>query len=229
MKPSLLLIHGALGSKVQLEHLRELLSSSFEVYAFNLPGHGGEALPETYAIDHFVEATDQFIQTLGLVRPGIFGYSMGGYIAMKLALDQPDLVGPIVTLGTKFQWDPESAAKEVRMMNPDIIEQKIPAFAATLRERHAPADWKTIMRLTGEMMTRMGNGEAMTGEDFKAITTRTLICIGSDDHMVTREESLKTADWLPQGTCQIIEGFRHPLESIDQEKMTEIIKVFIKR
>lgn len=229
MKTSLLLIHGALGSKVQLEHLKELLSSSFEVYSFNLPGHGGEPLPDTYTIDHFAEATYQFIQAHDLACPGIFGYSMGGYIALKLALDHPDCVGSIVTLGTKFQWDPESAAKEVRMMNPDIIEQKIPAFAATLRERHAPADWKTIMRLTGEMMTRMGSGEALTAMDFKAITKRTLVCIGSDDHMVTREESLKTADWLPQGTSQIIEGFRHPLESIDQEKMAVIIKDFMER
>ena len=47
------------------------------------------------------------------------GHSMGGYVALKLALKRPELVDRIITLGTKFNWTPEVAAKEVKMLNPD--------------------------------------------------------------------------------------------------------------
>jgi pimeloyl-ACP methyl ester carboxylesterase len=147
---------------------------------------------------------------------------MGGYVALKLAHDYPERVEKIITLGTKFHWNPEAAAKEVKMMNPEIIEQKIPQFAATLRERHQPGDWKKIMTLTGEMMTLLGAGRAMTAEDFKQILTPSLICIGTEDHMVTREESAHVADYLKNGQLKIIDGFKHPFETVDLEILSSI-------
>ena len=54
---------------------------------------------------------------------------MGGYVALQLANKHPKYVQKIITLGTKFAWDKETAAKEVKMLNPEKIEEKIPAFA----------------------------------------------------------------------------------------------------
>lgn len=225
-KPSLLILHGALGSKAQLQGLADSLSGVFDVFVFDLPGHGGTAVPDVFSISDFASFTLSWMNDSRLNRPYIFGYSMGGYIALKLALDHPDGVSRIITLGTKFLWNPESAEKEVRMMNPDLIAQKLPDFAASLRDRHHPQDWKRIMRTTGDMMLRMGQGEALRDEDFKRISIPVKVCIGTEDHMVTLEESRHTAALLPHGRLEVIEGFRHPIERIDIARMTSICRDF---
>lgn len=226
MKQNLLLLHGALGSKEQFAELKELLSDKFNVFDLNFSGHGGLVVPESFNIDLFVEDTLDFMGRHGLRPVDMFGYSMGGYVALQMAHDFPERVGRIMTLGTKFHWTPESAAKEVRMMNPEVIAHKIPAFADSLAERHAPQDWKRIMNLTAEMMTGLGDGSAMKEEDFQAISNETLVSIGTEDHMVTRDESALVAKLLKHGTLRIIDGFKHPLEAVDKSILAGIMREF---
>lgn len=223
MKEKLILLHGALGSKEQLVALGEHLSRQYDVYSFNFSGHGGDTTVEPYSIDLFVQDTIDFMQLEDVEKAHFFGYSMGGYVALRLAHDYPGRAQKIITLGTKFKWDPESAAKEVRMMNPEIIEQKIPAFAATLAARHQPGDWKSIMARTGEMMTALGDGAAMISSHFRSIEHEVLICIGTDDHMVSITESETTSGQLPHGHLKVIEGFRHPLEAVDISTLSSVI------
>ena len=227
MKEKLVLLHGALGSQDQMKELKELLSNDFDVYHFNFAGHGGRAIHATFSIDLFVQNALEFMQANDLQTSHFFGYSMGGYVALKLAHDVPGKAMKIVTLGTKFNWTPESAAKEVRMMNPEVIEQKVPAFAASLRERHQPEDWKEIMSLTAEMMTALGNGDAMTPEEFTSIENDVLVCLGTEDNMVKREESTEVAGYLKNGELKIIEGFKHPIEAVDKHTLADICKAFL--
>jgi pimeloyl-ACP methyl ester carboxylesterase len=223
MKQNLILLHGALGSSAQFQILSEQLKDQFTIHTFNFSGHGGKEIPDDFSISLFVNDTIDFMNAHQLAKAAIFGYSMGGYVALKLALLHPDRVERIMTLGTKFLWNPEAAAKEVRMMNPDIIGQKLPQFAATLAERHAPADWKTIMRKTAAMMTLLGDGLAMTTGDFNRIGHDVLVSIGSDDHMVSINESRDTANALPRGQLKILDGFKHPLEAVDQGTLARLI------
>jgi pimeloyl-ACP methyl ester carboxylesterase len=218
----LILLHGALGSQAQFDHLNKKLSVSFDVLDFNFAGHGGLPLPESFSIELFVHNTLSFMDERQIASANIFGYSMGGYVALQLAHAYPERVNRIVTLGTKFHWTPESAEKEVRMMNPDIIKNKIPAFAASLAERHHPENWKEIMTRTGKMMTLLGEGAALTQDHFTSIENDVLVCIGSQDHMVTIQESERTAHHLKNGRLKIIEGFKHPLEAIDQNVLADI-------
>lgn len=228
MKENLILLHGALGSQAQLVELKEILEGEFNVHLLDFSGHGGPSYEGAFSIDLFVEDTLQYMDRHLLAMAHIFGYSMGGYVALKLALDHPEMVGKIITLGTKYKWDPESAAKEVRMMNPEVIEQKIPAFAASLAARHQPADWKHIMKRTAEMMTELGSGQAMTAQDFGAIENEVLVCIGTDDHMVSIAESEMTAQQLKNGHLKIVEGFKHPLETVDKNILASICMDFFK-
>jgi pimeloyl-ACP methyl ester carboxylesterase len=227
MKETLILLHGAVGSKSQFDELRAILSSQFDVHAFNFSGHGGDSAIETYSIDLFVQNTLNFMQVHQLESAHFFGYSMGGYVALKLAKDYPGRAQKIITLGTKFKWDPESAAKDVRMMNPDIIEQKIPGYAAMLAVRHHPGDWKSIMSRTAEMMTALGAGLAMTSSDFESIPHQVLISIGAEDHMVSVEESTVVANLLPHGSLRVIEGVKHPLDGIDKSMLSSLIKDYV--
>lgn len=223
MKKPLLLLHGALGSKNQLEPLKNQLASHFEGYAINFEGHGGDTSKSPFSIELFTQNVLDFIGTEKLEQVNIFGYSMGGYVAINLASEHPQLVNQIITLGTKFDWTPESAAREVKMLIPHVIEEKVPHFANKLSETHKPADWKSVVLRTAEMMINLGNRPAVNSEKLKQITHKVIIGIGDKDQMVSFEESILAASHLANGSLHVFEGFQHPIEKVDLDVLCDFL------
>ena len=228
-KANLLLLHGALGTKIQLESLKVKLSGHFHVFSLNFEGHGDRISDKDFSIDLFSENVIGFLKEKGISNTHIFGYSMGGYVALNLALNNPELINRIVTLGTKFNWSPEIAAQEIKMLNPEKIEEKVPAFAKRLEELHAENDWKKMMNKTAKMMIGLGDGQGLTDDGMKSIGHAVLIGIGELDKMVTVEESENAAGLLQNGEMKIIEGFKHPIEQINMSELASALLVFIKR
>ncbi len=226
-KTHLLLLHGALGSQQQLERLKTHLSAHFDVDSLNFEGHGGRAATGEFSIDRFAQNVIDYMTEAGIESAHIFGYSMGGYVGLRLAGLQPELVQSIVTFGTKFNWTPEAAAKETRMLNPDVIAEKVPRFAQHLEATHAPNDWKEVLHHTAQMMVAMGNGERLHDSDLQSVQQPVLIGIGTEDNMVTIAESEQAAQLLPHGQLRTMEGFQHPIERNDAEAMAGIIRDFI--
>jgi len=125
----ILLLHGAIGSKEQLKGLEEILSSSYKVHSINFSGHGGSAFPsDPFSIRSFAEEVTGFLRSNDLHQINIFGYSMGGYIAMYLAKNHPGKIKKAITLATKFSWNKAIAEKEIKMLNAEKIEEKNPFF-----------------------------------------------------------------------------------------------------
>ena len=118
---NLILLHGALGSKTQFSELKTLLDNDFNVITFNFEGHDGRAATQEYSIALFTENTLRILEEHQIDKAGFFGYSMGGYVALNLALKHPGKVDKIMTLGTKFNWTAEAAAKETRMLDPCLL------------------------------------------------------------------------------------------------------------
>jgi pimeloyl-ACP methyl ester carboxylesterase len=226
MKNRIILLHGALGAIEQFDELKSLLSDDYDVYDFNFSGHGGDISSEEFTLDLFVNDTLKYMQNSGIATAHIFGYSMGGYVALKFASLYPDKVEKLITLATKYKWNPEIAQKEIKMLNPDVIEEKVPKFAQALKNRHYPEDWKKVMMKTANFLESLGNNSQLDTESLKNICSEVLVCLGSEDNMVTHEESIEIAELLPKGNFMTIDGFKHPLESVNKIKLAEIIKAF---
>lgn len=227
MNQKILILHGALGSKEQLNPLKNILEKSYEVHTLNFEGHGGRNLGgNIFSIDSFTQNVLDYLEEKGIAQIDIFGYSMGGYVALNLALKKPSRVHRIFTLATKFAWSAESASEEVKMLNPTVIEEKVPAFAATLKERHAPLDWKVHLEKTAAMMLALGNGECLSIEDFKKIKHRVLLTVGSKDRMVSEQETIEIKEALINGEFELLEKVKHPIEQVDLDVLTQKIKSF---
>lgn len=224
---NLLLLHGALGSQSHFDTLKTHLSIHYNVFTLNFEGHGGRTCTREFTIDGFTENVVDFLNENDIEKAHIFGYSMGGYVALHLASLHPERVLRIMTLGTKFDWTPESAGHEAKMLNPDKIQEKIPAFAKQLQERHAPNDWKELLSKTAALMLDLGNGKRLSNDQLSQIENKILISIGSLDNMVSKEESADAADHLPNGEFKIIDQFKHPIEKVDVNQLSEIIIEFI--
>ncbi len=224
---TLLLFHGALGSESQLRPLKEMLKDEYNVHTFNFAGHGGREIPETFSIEMFAEEIVHFCETNKIKTTSIFGYSMGGYVALYLAKQHPQLVESIITLGTKLHWDEAVAAKEVKMMQPDIIEQKIPAFAEQLSERHYPQNWKKVMNKTAAMLAEMGQQNPLQTADYKEINCPVLLMLGDRDKMVTMEETVAAYKLLANAQLAILPNTPHPIEQVDVDMLCFFIRHII--
>jgi pimeloyl-ACP methyl ester carboxylesterase len=224
----LVFLHGAIGSSAQLKALQSKLSHSFTVHLFDFPGHGGKELPGKFSIPVFAESLVEFLKEKQLSSVDIFGYSMGGYVAMHLAKHYPELVNKIATLATKFEWSEDIAAKEVKMLQPDVIEQKIPAFAETLKQRHAPQDWKQVLNRTADMLLQMGKDNPLKLDDYKTIKHQSLIMLGDKDKMVSLEETEAVADALPNAELKILSETPHPIEQVNTTILAELLTSFFK-
>ena len=90
--PTILFLHGFMGSLADWREATAALEGYYRCIAVDLPGHGASTglSPESYAIEGATRALLDLLDGLGVERPVIAGYSMGGRLALYLALRHPD-------------------------------------------------------------------------------------------------------------------------------------------
>ncbi|WP_287938900.1 alpha/beta fold hydrolase [Sphingopyxis sp.] len=99
-KPTLLLVHGFSGDKDNWSFLAPFLTRDYHVVAPDLPGFGeNERNPDlAYDIEAQTARLKAFVDALGLRQPHIAGNSMGGWIALRYALDFPDALASLILI-----------------------------------------------------------------------------------------------------------------------------------
>lgn len=222
----LLLLHGAMGSKKQLDALAKKLENNFTVHTLNFSGHGGNNIPNIFSIELFSDDIFNYLKENNIEQINIFGYSMGGYVALYFAKKNRNRINKIFTLATKFLWTPEIASKEIKMLNPEKIEEKLPEFASTLFERHQPENWKMVLEKTKEMMIELGNNNVLKKEDYSQIENNLLIGIGDKDTMVTIEETIDVYRNLKNASFIVFPNTPHPIEKVDLNRLSNEIKTY---
>lgn len=220
MKPVWVLLHGAIGAEDQLIPLRQQLEKKADVHLLTFSGHGSKSTEDVpFSIELFAQDVFDYLQTHSLTNVNLFGYSMGGYVAMYVAKHHPYLVDKIITLGTKFEWNEAVAAREVNMLDPDKIEQKVPKFASILANRHSQERWKTVLQRTQQLLTDLGKENTLQLSDYSTIHHSTTILWAENDTMVSRDEGQLVASHLPNGRFDVILHSEHPIEKVNLEQL----------
>ncbi len=225
---TLILLHGAIGAADQLKPLAEELTKlQYQVFTFSFSGHGQTPFHSDFGIEQFATELKKFILENDLDRPHVVGYSMGGYVALYLASQQPDLIGKIVTLGTKFRWTREVAEKEVKQLDPETIVQKVPKFADALQMRHGN-DWRQLLQNTASMMRAMGEINPLSDELLMKIENDVLVGLADKDAMVSLDETIHVYKLLRNSHMYMLPNTKHPIESINLNIWLSILNAFLK-
>ncbi len=89
---AVLFLHGFMGSAEDWRGVTAALDDRFRCLAVDLPGHGASLglPPEDYTIEGTTRALIRLLDLLGIERPAVVGYSMGGRLALYLALHHPE-------------------------------------------------------------------------------------------------------------------------------------------
>lgn len=104
--PPVLAVHGLGATKGSFLPTVAALSNRFRVIALDLPGFGDSDKPIGAAYDprFFAAACIDLLDELGLERVHLVGNSLGGRIALEIALRHPDRVNRIALLAPSLAW-----------------------------------------------------------------------------------------------------------------------------
>lgn len=97
--PPLLCVHGLMTSSYSFRYLFERLGDRFDVITFDLPGAGRSDAPDVpYGPEALATLIGELMDALGITGCPVLGNSMGGYLAMWLALQRPEAMSKLVNL-----------------------------------------------------------------------------------------------------------------------------------
>jgi pimeloyl-ACP methyl ester carboxylesterase len=127
--PPLLAIHGLGGAKASFLPTLALMRDAYRVIAVDLPGFGDSVKPLRAAFDapYFAAVMTALLDELGIDRAHVVGNSMGGRIALELALRESDRVDRLVLLSPAMAWlRPRRWAPVVRLLRPELTMVPMP-------------------------------------------------------------------------------------------------------
>jgi pimeloyl-ACP methyl ester carboxylesterase len=134
----LICLHGLGSNKTSFFETVSALSPEHTVHALDLPGFGSSSKPARAAYDarYFARATLSYMDAMGIGRAHLVGNSMGGRVAIELALAHPDRVQALSLLcpALAFRRNRELAPL-VRLLRPELAAIPHPMSAAQVRER----------------------------------------------------------------------------------------------
>lgn len=200
----LILLHGNGESSEYFINQIEHFQSRYRVIALDTRGHGYSPRGEApFTIAQFANDLYDFMQGHGIARAVILGFSDGANIAMKFAMQHPEMVKALILNGGNL--DPSGVKRTAQF--PIEIGYKIASrFAAK-----SPGAKKNA-----EMLGLMVNDPNIRPAELAKLTMPALVICGSKD-LIKESHTRRIAESLPNAQLVILRGDhfianKHPAE-----------------
>ena len=178
----LILLHGGLGSGEMFGPLLPALAANHQVIAVDLQGHGRTAdVDRPLSIETMADDIAALIGHLGLEKPDVMGYSLGGGVAMLTAIRHPEVVGRLVSVSANIRRSaiyPEMLAQQGQV-GPEAVEfmKDTPMYQLYQRVAPRPEDFGRLLGKIGEAMAK----DFDFTEDVRGLKVPTLIVAADAD------------------------------------------------
>jgi pimeloyl-ACP methyl ester carboxylesterase len=201
----LALFHGAMGTIDScFADLLPAVAATRQVVAVELQGHGHTAdVDRPLSYQQMAADAAALLEALGIEMADLVGYSMGGAVAMELAMQHPGMVRRIVYAGgTSYRRDglyPEMLAE------PESAADDLTGSAwhqAYVRVAPDPGRWPVLVAKNSELDRTFAG---WPDEDLQAMTTPMLLIIGDSD-IVRPEHTMKMFRLLGGGVIGDLAG-----------------------
>lgn len=246
-KPVLILIHGFSGEKDNWAIMAPQLKQHFHIIAPDLPGFGENERSSDLGFDNESQTRrfHAFVTALGLKRPHLAGNSMGGWIALRYAMEYPDdlasltLIDSAGVLGDTPSELQELAADE--SYNPLILKDisdsdrflqfvshKPPRIPARLKPVfHADAlRYRDQLDAIFWVIAREMRDGALNHR-LHEVRVPTLIIWGREDRVIHRSSVAALQNGIPHAQAVVLDDIGH-VPMVEAPKSTaDAIKAFI--
>ncbi len=216
--PPLLLIHG-LGARGEdwAALIPGLAAAGFHVYAPDLLGYGRSSQPDVdYTISLEEKTVVDFMKAVHLDKADVGGWSMGGWIALKLTIDHPDLVKRLAIYDSAGIYFPPTfnatlftptdslgVAKLTAMLTPH--PRPMPAFVSRAAIRKLQKNAWVIER----SVISMEAGRDLLDFRLGGIHKPTLIVWGAADTLIPRSVGEAMHQQIAGSTLVLVNGCGH--------------------
>ena len=201
----LILLHGAYMTVDAMGSILPGLAESRRVIVPEMQGHGRTAdidLPITY--EHMADDVAALLGHLGIEEADVFGFSMGGGVALQLAIRHPGLLRRLVVASASYTS--EGMQPELHEIIPTITPEMFagsPMEAAYQELAPNPEDFPTLV----EKLKRLDMTPfAWPAEDVRGIEAPTLIVVGDAD-VIRLEHAVEMFRLLGGGAMGDLSGF----------------------
>jgi pimeloyl-ACP methyl ester carboxylesterase len=215
--PAVVLLHGLGGSAANWVPVFPGLVGTHRVVAIDLPGHGGTpAPPRGTGVEGFAAAVAAALDAEGVGPAIVAGHSFGGHVAVRLALERPDLVAGLLLVAAAGVSTSKRAARRyvalatrlrpARRMQPLMRRFGTrPAFRRALLAPWFVSDAEALTQpalrgLLRDIRRHDGvdvAGAAMTGDDLRgavaAVTCPALVLWGARDLQLPVDDGVELA------------------------------------
>ena len=188
----------------------------------------------TLTIDAMANQTSALIDTLGLGRPAVLGWSMGGMIAQALAVLHPAQVRRLVLCatypGTGAVAAPSQAALRFRNIFPANQVNAADAFKAAISEYPAAPAPSAGARVAQEgALASWWDGTDATGHKITRISAPTLIADGTDDQLDPVANDHALARLIPGARLVLYPDAGHGFLFQDGPRFASLVDSFLTR
>jgi len=233
--PTLVLLHGAGGNHMSYDDLLVHLGN-VDVVVPSLPGRCDSAGEPLATVAEMATWTGALLGVLGLRQVVVMGHSLGGAIALELALSRaagrPELTGLILACtGARLRVLPailammeqaaesgmptEMGAQVFRSdTDPGMIDRALQVWGRTPASV-ALADWRAA-----DAFDRMeGLGE---------VSVATVVLAGSEDQMTPPKYARYLAEHIPNARLELLEGAGHMLVAEEAGRVAELVRGIVR-
>lgn len=224
--PPLLLIHGAAGTHLDWPMTLRRLNALVP----DLPGHGKSAPPGRQTIDAYAADLRALLDALGIDRVVAVGHSMGGAVALTLALDFPERVAGLMLLGTGAHLPVNPAILRMREAQAEVGQMLKKWFWSratpdAVRER----GYQLFMQIPAEV----AYGDYLACAQFDVrdrlgqIAAPALVMVGEADVMTPPAYSALLAERLPHAERVTLPDAGHMLAVEQPEAVGEAARAWL--
>lgn len=183
----LILVHGGFGSVEMFGSNVASLAAGRRVIGVDLQSHGrSPAADRPMQFETMADDIAALIEHLGLGQADVMGFSLGGGVALRTAIQHPDVVRRLVLVSTPFKragWHPEMVAAMIAM-GPEVAEplKQSPMYQAYRQIAPRIEDWPVLVtQLTGLL-----NLDYDWTADSRGLRPPTMIVAGDADGLPPR-------------------------------------------
>jgi len=239
----ILILHGLFGFSDNWQTIAKSLAETYLVVTPDLRNHGRSPHLPTHTYPEMVEDIRLFMEEKWMFHAAVIGHSMGGKVAMQLALTHPDMVEKLVVVDMEpgLAVDNHSGIIEAllgldlsKIMERSEAEaylvERIPDFGTRqfllkniTREEDGTFSWKMNLQVLWKHFPDIL--AAVTGEPF---TKPTLFVRGSRSNYVKDSEWENVKILFPNAQLVTIEDAGHWVHADKPKELLEVFRAFLK-
>lgn len=223
--PAVLLIHGVGGDSSNWDPIATRLARHFDVIAMDVRGHGASDLVTGPLTAHdLARDAVQVLDEAGVDRCAVVGFSLGGHIALALALDHPSRVGRLAVIVTPCgrTADEQRKARDriefLRVKGAGALAEanRERWFTDAFREQHPDVvDYRVAQVKACDAASYLHNFAVFATTDFVErlgeIRVPTLVVTGEHDVAATPRMAHLMAERIADARVEVLPRLRHSL------------------